>query len=78
MNKQTTFFWGGRGTVSIPPIPTYLLSRKNIFSNIFYDNPNICLSIFIIKRSEIYLLYIFKKDIHSLPVKYDSSTQKQL
>ena len=34
MNKQTTFLWGKH----FPS--TCSLSTKNIFSNIFYNNPN--------------------------------------
>ena len=44
MNKQTTFFFlggggGGGGGGEHFPISTCLLSRKNIFSTIFYNNP---------------------------------------
>ena len=45
---------------------------------IFKIEANFHLSIFIIKVDEIYLLYTFKKDVHSLSVKCDSSVKKQL
>ena len=44
MNKQVTFLeWGG-GRLHPPlPIPVCSISRKNIFSTIFHNNPNMCL-----------------------------------
>ena len=44
MNKQATFLeWGG-GRLHPPlPIPVCSISRKNIFSTIFHNNPNMCL-----------------------------------
>ena len=44
----------------------------------FKIEANFHLNIFIIYVREIYLLYTFKIDIHSRPVKCDSSLQKQL
>ena len=42
MNKQF-LFWGGRwGEREHSRIPTCSLSRKNIFSTIFYNNTNMC------------------------------------
>ena len=44
MNKQATFLGWGGGRLHPPlPIPTSSISRKNIFSTIFHNNPNMCL-----------------------------------
>ena len=44
MDKQATFLEWGRRRLHPPlPIPVCSISRKNIFSTIFHNNPNMCL-----------------------------------
>ena len=55
-----------------------LTNREIQNTGSFKIEANFHLIIFIIKGNEIYLLYTFKKDIDSLPVKCDYGIQKQL
>ena len=44
MNKQATFLeWGGGVVASSSSLPVCSTSRKNIFSTISHNNPNMCL-----------------------------------